>query len=243
MKIQRIMPGRGIRSSLGTMGAAAVTMIEDDSRILVDVGHFGTRDALLAKLKELNLSPKDFDVVILTHLHWDHCLNLDLFENAKVLLGKDELKMGTLSGRPDKYTEAIRTLLKDLKAEGVTEPYSVSPHTRILGSPGHSPGHISLVVQDEAGTVILTGDSIPGLRAYRRGVPDLVFYDLELAKKSVLRVKEMKPRMIIPGHDRPFNDSGYLMRDSVEFIFRKESEENMVFVLKDVESDPFQIRY
>lgn len=218
-------------------------MIEDDKRIVVDVGHFGTRDALLARLKEMNLSPKDFDVVLLTHLHWDHCLNVDLFENAKVLLGKKELELGTLSGKPDRYGEPFRELLKEIRAEGVSEPYKVSQHTTILDSPGHSPGHVSLVAQDESGTVVFTGDSIPGLRAYRRGVPDLVFYDLEKAKRSVTKVKEMNPSMIIPGHDRPFNDRGYLSRDSVEFIFRKESEENMVFVLKDVESDPFQIRY
>ncbi len=238
------MPGMGIRSSGGTMGAAGVTMIEDEnSRIVVDVGHFGTRDALLGELRKRNLAPRDFDVVILTHIHWDHCLNVDLFENAKVILGKNELKMGTINAKEDRHAENFRQLLIDRKAEGVSEFYKVSKHASVLDTPGHSPGHISLRVDTEDGLVIFTGDSIPGLRAYHRGVPDLVFYDLEKAKRSVSKVKEMKPKMIIPGHDRPFNETGYLAHDSLEFVFRKESEENMVFVLKDVESDPFQIRY
>jgi N-acyl homoserine lactone hydrolase len=239
------MPGMGIRSSVGTMGAAGVTMIEDsDVRIIVDVGHFGTRDVLLDELKKRTLSPKDFGIVILTHIHWDHCLNVDLFENAKVVLGKNELEGGTLNAKHDRHTDNFRQLLIDMGASGVTEPYSVSKHTSVVDSPGHSPGHISLRAESqEDGLVIFTGDSIPGLRAYRRGVPDLVFYDLEKAKQSVKRVREMHPKMIIPGHDRPFNDSGYIARDSLEFVFRKESEENMIFVLKDAESDPFQVRY
>lgn len=244
MKIDRIMPGMGIRSSVGVMGSSGVTMIEDEGeRIVVDVGHFGTRDALLFELKKRNLSPKDFSIVVLTHIHWDHCLNVDLFENAKVILGKDELANGALNAKNDPHAENYKAYLRDLKAEGVRESYRVSKHTSILDSPGHTPGHVSLKVEGEDGLVIFSGDSIPGLRAYRRGVPDLVFYDLEKAKRSVSRVKELKPKMIIPGHDRPFNDSGYLMKDSVEFVFRKENEENMVFVLKDVESDPFQVRY
>jgi glyoxylase-like metal-dependent hydrolase (beta-lactamase superfamily II) len=243
MKIERIIPGMGIRSDIGTMGAAGVTMIEDDTRIIVDVGHFGMRDVLLAELKKRNLTPKDFDIVILTHIHWDHCLNVDLFENAKVILGRDELRLGALNAKPDRHSEDFKGFLRDLKAEGAFAPYRVSENTSIMDSPGHTPGHISVKAEAEDGVVIFTGDSIPGLRAYRRGVPDLVFYDFEKAKQSVSNVKEMKPKMIIPGHDRPFNDAGYLARDSVEFVFRKESEENMVFVLKDVESDPFQIRY
>ena len=47
MKIVRILKGAGIISSYGSMGAAAVTLIEDELKILVDTGHFGNRDVLL----------------------------------------------------------------------------------------------------------------------------------------------------------------------------------------------------
>ena len=232
----------GIRSSVGTMGAAAVTMIEDEKRIAVDVGHFGSREWFLTELKKRNLKPNDFDVVVLTHIHWDHCLNVDMFENAKILLGKNELANGNLTGADDIHARHFKETLRDMKAEGVSEAFNISKHTSVIDSPGHSVGHISLKVEGEEGLTIISGDSIPGFRAYHRGVPDLVFFDLEKAKESVRRVKELKPVMVIPGHDRPFNDSGYIARDSVEFVFRKESEENFVFVLKDVESDPFQIK-
>ena len=48
MDVVRIMPGMGVRSNVGTMGAAGVTLINDDVRVLVDTGHYGTRDWLKA---------------------------------------------------------------------------------------------------------------------------------------------------------------------------------------------------
>ncbi|MEM0135806.1 MAG: MBL fold metallo-hydrolase, partial [Thermoplasmatales archaeon] len=72
MKIERILKGAGIRSSYGTLGAASVVLIDDTKKLLIDVGHFGNRDALLREMKKSQISPKEIDVVILTHLNWDH---------------------------------------------------------------------------------------------------------------------------------------------------------------------------
>ena len=78
MKIIRILKGAGIRSSYGTMGAASVTLVRDDKNVLVDTGHFGNRDNLLARLRENMIKPSEIDVVVLTHLNWDHYLNVDI---------------------------------------------------------------------------------------------------------------------------------------------------------------------
>jgi glyoxylase-like metal-dependent hydrolase (beta-lactamase superfamily II) len=242
MKIVRIMPGMGIRSNVGSMGACAVTMLEDaGERILVDVGHFGSRAALLVALKERKLTPKDFDIVVLTHIHWDHCLNIDLFENAKILLGKDELKIGTLNDKDDPHSRHFRKFLNEMGAVGVSESYKVSDNTSIVETEGHSPGHVALLAKDKEELVIVSGDAIPGLRAFRRGIPDFVFYDLEKAKRSIAKLKKLEPSKIIPGHDRPFNDSGYLENDDLEFIFRKEKEENFLLRLRNVGADEPQI--
>lgn len=47
----------------------------------------------------------------------------------------------------------------------------------------------------------------------------------------------MKPDYIIPGHDSPFNDAGYVERDNVDIILRKENEENLVITISNVEAD------
>ncbi|MEM0156298.1 MAG: MBL fold metallo-hydrolase, partial [Thermoplasmataceae archaeon] len=85
MRITRVLRGAGIISSYGSMGASAVTLVEDDKRILVDTGHFGNRDVLVQKLSELKIKPSEIDVIVLTHLNWDHCLNTDLFESSEIV--------------------------------------------------------------------------------------------------------------------------------------------------------------
>ena len=43
-------------------------------------------------LRPFDISPKDIKTVINTHLHWDHCYNNDLFENAKIYVQKREVE-------------------------------------------------------------------------------------------------------------------------------------------------------
>jgi len=47
---------------------------------------------LAVGLKNLGLHPDDMDIVIGTHLHWDHCFNYDLFKKARILVQKDEIR-------------------------------------------------------------------------------------------------------------------------------------------------------
>lgn len=65
-------------------------------KILVDAGVFsGGRDGhqgMIAALAEIGLQPVDIDVVILTHLHFDHVGNIGLFPHAQFIL--QEKRMG-----------------------------------------------------------------------------------------------------------------------------------------------------
>ncbi|WP_297215133.1 MBL fold metallo-hydrolase [Thermoplasma sp.] len=229
MKIARILKGAGIRSSYGTMGASASTLIEDgDDRILVDVGHFGNRDNLIANLKVSGLSPSDIDVVVLTHLNWDHCLNVDLFDSAKIILGEEELKNGTLSGVKDGISDKFKEILRGMDLTLIKEDHRLSENVQIITTPGHTPGHISVLVIDGSKKIVIAGDAVPNLRAYDRGVPDLIFYNLEQAKKSIAKIKDLKPDVIYPGHDPPFCANGYLERDAVDIILRNRDETNTV---------------
>ena len=112
--IRRILKGAGIRSSYGTMGASGVVLVEDGKNVLVDVGHFGNRDALIGEMKKAEISFSDIDTVVLTHLNWDHCLNVDLFPNAEILVGKDEFDRGTLFGIHDGITPFFKIMSHSL---------------------------------------------------------------------------------------------------------------------------------
>ena len=231
MKIIRILKGAGIRSTYGTMGAASVTLVNDDKNILVDTGHFGNRDNLLARLRENMIKPSEIDVVVLTHLNWDHCLNVDIFKDSEILIGKEEYEKGTLSGVPDDFTEKFKEYLGGLNISLVEDGHRVSNNSSIISTPGHTPGNVSLSINYENKLTVIAGDAIPNIRAYKRGIPDLIFYDLKAAKQSIARIKALEPNVIIPGHDPPFNLSGYLETDPIDIMLRNEDETNSVVTM------------
>lgn len=215
----------------------------DEKRIIVDVGHFGNRDAMLESLKSKGLGPANFDIVLLTHIHWDHCLNVDLFSNAKILVGEEELERGSLTGTNDAHTEQFRRLLRSLNYQTVRDGYQVTSQVKVVSTPGHSPGHLSVLVQDGNAGAIITGDAIPNLRTYKRGVPDFIFDDPAKAKASVQKIKDLKCPMLIPGHDSPFNESGYLSRDDFNLLLKTDREEDLIIGVRNVVADQPQLLF
>jgi glyoxylase-like metal-dependent hydrolase (beta-lactamase superfamily II) len=68
---------------------STVYVLKLDKNILIDTSSQENREELIKDLNELNLSPEDIKMVILTHNHWDHIGNLSLFKNAKVIDNKN----------------------------------------------------------------------------------------------------------------------------------------------------------
>jgi glyoxylase-like metal-dependent hydrolase (beta-lactamase superfamily II) len=221
------------------MGVAAVTLLRDDGEnVLVDTGHFGGRTELLAAMKQKKLAPGDIDTVVLTHIHWDHCINVDLFSKSKILVGENELRMGYMMGVKDGHTKYFKQLLKTMGVKTVREGAKISKNAAGILTAGHSPGHVAVSVKnDDGSTTVIAGDAIPNYRAYLRNFPDLIFYSSSEARSSIRRIKKMRPVMIIPGHDSPFNVSGYLEHDEFKLILRRENEENSIITVNTVAAD------
>jgi N-acyl homoserine lactone hydrolase len=87
----------------------------------------------------------------------------------------------------------------------VAGDHEVAPGLRIYATPGHSPGHQSLVVESPDGPILLAGQAvyshgewtgIPGARSGASGAPDQPAY-----KRSVERLKTLRPREVLFGHD------------------------------------------
>ena len=53
--------------------------------ILVDTSSKENQEELLHELKKLKIEPRDVHYVLLTHKHFDHIGNLDLFPNARII--------------------------------------------------------------------------------------------------------------------------------------------------------------
>lgn len=85
--LRLIYQGKLIREGSRILEASSsVTLIETERhRIVVDTSSRDKEDVVVKGLERLGLSPRDIDVVINTHSHWDHVGNNHLFKNAEFI--------------------------------------------------------------------------------------------------------------------------------------------------------------
>ena len=104
-EIEVLLPGFSINTDQGSLGLWTVTLIRGESLTVVDVGHFGRRTMLVDTLQAYGMEPEDIGRVILTHAHWDHSQNTDLFPNAEIVISKREIEYSR-NPRADDYATA-----------------------------------------------------------------------------------------------------------------------------------------
>lgn len=240
MEYSVLLKGNNTRTSIGALGASSVTMVESHGeRILIDVTHYGRRRLLLNALSKKNLSPEDIDIVILTHLHWDHALNVDLFKNSRIYLSENELDYNSRICAEDPFT--IRNFKKLIDQKNIIYAKDgdyISSELKIVDTRGHTEGHISVAAGNPNDGFIATGDSITNMRAWHRNRPDIVLFDEKYALKSVEETKKLGYKVVIPGHDPPFTISGNYIKfvednEKVEFTFREDREKDFKFIFSE----------
>lgn len=110
---------------------------------------------LVGQLEQLGLKPDDIKVMAVSHTHPDHTGNVELFPQAVLYVQKAEYDWPGANNEPRfKPSHPVELLVgdKDVFGDG-----SVT----ILSTPGHTPGHQSLLVKlPKTGAVVLSGDAV-----------------------------------------------------------------------------------
>lgn len=156
-------------------------VIENEAGVtLVDTG-FGEMAAgvpgmvgagqMLDQLESLGIRPDDVDRIIQTHLHADHCGWLirstdepDLvFPNADVVIHRDEVAYWRSDEADQNLAPAYtRARLEAVAAAGllveVDGEVDLGAGVRVIPSPGHTPGHVSVLVSSGGQNALLLGD-------------------------------------------------------------------------------------
>ena len=121
--------------------------------------------AIHEQLEKIGVKPSDVDIVVLTHMHWDHMFYLDKFTNAEFFVHETEYAFA-LNPIPLYYKSYEHPIL------GITRPFEgikfttvkgeteIMPGVRVIETPGHSPGHMSVEVDTAEGNYICVGDSV-----------------------------------------------------------------------------------
>jgi len=231
---------------MGMVGLCTVPLVRDKQNIIVDTGHFGNRRLLLNALKRENLSPGEIDIVVLSHMHWDHVMNVDLFPKSTFVIHAKEFKYAHAIKASDWATPPyITPILDKMKVKTISGETKLSDDVSLVETPGHTVGHISTVVKTPEGKVVIAQDALPNARSMLRQMPDLVFGNERDAKASIKKIAALGADVIYPGHDRPFRYKNgkiqYIGQSGLKVILRREVEENFSLMLATEEADKPEI--
>ena len=120
-----------------------------------------TTELLAAGLRSWGLAPQDVNLIVHTHLHYDHMQNDLLFPRASVVVQRTELAWATGPDSGPFYVgiESLTGALGDRLRllDGETE---ILPGLNALPNGGHTPGHQSVIIQTSTGAVCVCGDIV-----------------------------------------------------------------------------------
>jgi glyoxylase-like metal-dependent hydrolase (beta-lactamase superfamily II) len=170
--------------------------INREKRILVDPGHHALFDDVKDGLVRLSVTPRDMDLVIITHGHPDHLEGVKVFVDAPTLVAISGAEMDFIKrvGPHYGHERGISEFEPDiLLQEGDFKLGEMS--FRVIHTPGHSPGSLCLYWPDRK--ALFTGDVI-----FNQGVgrTDLPGGDGKQLKDSIRKLSHLDVDYLLPGH-------------------------------------------
>lgn len=118
--------------------------------------------AVCAELSKHGVKPEEIDTVILTHLHFDHTANLDLFPQAVFIVQESEVKyaQNPLPIQKGDYFPGISELINKYQVVTVDGSGWIAPGVAVIHAPGHTPGFQVVAVETADGKYIIAGDLV-----------------------------------------------------------------------------------
>jgi glyoxylase-like metal-dependent hydrolase (beta-lactamase superfamily II) len=215
-------------------------------RLIVDtcVGNDRPREFTLGRalqtpfldhLKEAGWPRENVNAVVCTHLHVDHVgwntmLDGDkfvpTFPNARYLIGRKEFEHWNSETEEERLrimADSIAPIFDAGLAQMVEMDHRISPEIRLMPTTGHTPGHVSVVIESKGRTAIITGDVFHHPCQMAR--PDWApAFDVDQAAATRTRhnfLKEFADRpVLVIGTHFAAPTAGHIVRDGAAYRFR-----------------------
>ncbi len=187
----------------------------------------------LAQLAEAGWSRDTVDAVVCTHLHVDHVGWNTLLENdtwvptfpkARYLIGRREYDHWRTCDDAEQQAmlgDSVQPILDAGLAQFVEMGHVISPEIRLIPSIGHTPGHVSVMIESDGARAVITGDMAhhPCQMAH----PDWAFGGAE--PKAAVRTRRRlfaewadQPILVIGTHFAA-PTAGYVVSDGAAYRF------------------------
>lgn len=107
------------------------------------------------------------DLVLCTHLHFDHVgwnlrevdgEQVPTFPNARYLLGRVELEHTRADDHMGVMEPSVQPLLDAGLVDLVETDHMLTDEVRLVATPGHTPGHVSVAIESQNASALITGD-------------------------------------------------------------------------------------
>lgn len=163
-------------------------------------------------LESVGLTPEDVEIVVLTHLHWDHCTNAKIFPKARFVVQREELRYAAAplpihirayGGRPG---GTMSYLPPEAQIEVISGDKALTKGVSLHHLPGHAPGMQGVTVETDNGTYLIAGDNIPlfdnweGEGPSLPHIPNSIHVNLEDYFASFAKMERIAD-VVLPGHD------------------------------------------
>jgi N-acyl homoserine lactone hydrolase len=194
-------------ANLGFLPVSTTVLIRGEKTILVDPGnyHIGFYGPLGRALSQHGLTENDVDIVVATHAHHDHLASLFVFDGKELVIGEGETDFARMVyGAAE--TDARFARMSSVREVPMDGAIDLMPGVRVIGTPGHTPGHVSVLVEDGDERIVIAGDAVMTRNEYETGVFSHWYTEEQarLLEAGRQQFFAWQPTMIYPGHDRGF---------------------------------------
>jgi glyoxylase-like metal-dependent hydrolase (beta-lactamase superfamily II) len=163
-------------------------------------------------LASVGVSPDDVQVVINTHLHWDHCNGNHLFSKAEIRVQAREIieAMDPLPAQRAFYSPMhadppwARVIQRTRPVRG---DYELVPGVTLLSFPSHTEGSQGVLVSTRVGPILIAGDVLPYFDNWHgrwgfEHIPSGIFAaSLRDYYACFERIEALAPAVVLPGVD------------------------------------------
>jgi glyoxylase-like metal-dependent hydrolase (beta-lactamase superfamily II) len=190
-------------------------------------GDTGPRRGLDAVREAIGRTGLPLRRIVVTHAHADHVAGVDdlLQDGVELVVGRREaaLMTGDLTLRPgeERPVKARSVVAPDAAPTRLVDDGDRVGALQVVDTPGHSPGHVSLL--DTRDGTLIAGDAlttlgrvaVSGDLVWRWPFPALVTWDRAIALRSARRLLELGPTRLATGHGPVVEDATAAIRAAV----------------------------